>query len=107
MYFDSRGDSAPIAGDLPWKLSERSLDCNPGDLILLPQVSVFLKERAMPIPKSGTNETKENVHANSSVLMTIVHMSQQDVADEVGVSRPLVSTWVRGKNRPDVYQAAA
>ncbi len=48
-----------------------------------------------------------NLPENIRLLMTVLRMSQQDVADEVGVSRPLVSTWVRGKNTPDVYQAAA
>jgi transcriptional regulator with XRE-family HTH domain len=52
-------------------------------------------------------ETSGAFATNTQIVMNVTHLSQQDVADLVGVSRPLVSTWVRNKNRPDVYQAAS
>lgn len=48
-----------------------------------------------------------NLGPNLRRLMKQSRMSQQDVADEIGVSRPLISCWVRGVNKPDVYQACS
>lgn len=55
----------------------------------------------------GGQGISQAIGMNSYKIMSMERRSQQDVADEIGVSRPLVSTWTRGLGAISADQFAA
>ena len=50
---------------------------------------------------------REKFGRKLKTLMDLARLSQQDVADAVGVHQTQVSKWVRGVNTPDIFQGKA
>lgn len=54
-----------------------------------------------------TNNTRGNIAANLRDLRTYSRMSQEDVAERIGVSRQAVAKWEAGETLPDILNCEA
>ena len=53
------------------------------------------------------NNTKNNIAMNLRHLRTFSHMSQEEVADKIGVTRQAVAKWENGDTLPDILNCEA
>ena len=53
------------------------------------------------------NNTNNNIALNLRHLRAVAHMSQEDVADRIGVTRQAVAKWENGDTLPDILNCEA